>query len=76
MQNGAWESESSYSLTFGGVGGVKHLASPSPGYFFDSGAFSNQTFIPVPANVVTLNFLGILLEITGQVDITGGVVIH
>ena len=36
MQNGGWIAESSYPITFGGIGGVKPLASPSPVYFYDS----------------------------------------
>ena len=58
FQNGVWESQSSFVLTFGGVGGVKPLASPSPQTFFDSSNYSNQTFVSNAAGPITLTFSG------------------
>ena len=58
MQNGGWIAESSYPLTFGGVGGVKPLASPSPAYFYDSPNYSNQAFVSNVNNPIALTFSG------------------
>jgi len=58
FQNGVWESQSSFVLTFGGVGGVKPLASPSPQTFYDSSNYSNQTFVSNAAGPITLTFSG------------------
>ncbi len=76
-QNGPWTSESNFILTFGGVGGVKNLASLSCASFYDSPSFGNQTFRPnsIASNPFFMTFLGsgAVTIIRGQVILNGQV---
>jgi hypothetical protein len=76
-QNGPWTSESNFILTFGGVGGVKNLASSSCAAYYDSPLYGNQTFRPnsIASNPFFLTFLGsgAVTVIRGQVVINGQV---
>lgn len=55
---GAWQDYTTNVVSFGGVGGVKPLASPSPATYWDSPSYSNQTFVSLVSNAITLNFSG------------------